>query len=399
MTHPDLSVKPPVMPIARAGPTAPAGRPAGGMTYGRARLLLGVTGVGVWVVLASAALLLGLPGWVARLAGPGLPTNMIAVACIAAGVLIVQSPLDLVGGYLLPRRHGRLAGGFGAFLSGWLRGAVVYMAVFLIVGMALLLASRVAGGLGMVAVGVVGTLALLASRSSIARVVGGLRRVETPSSLGSDVVVLDASDIGFTGGTDGLVRATAQVIPGAWIRELDPESLGLAVRRRREAVASGLWRRGRVGALVFIWAGLAIAGSRVGGLGGGAGGVLAFAAVFTLWSFVGLLVLPTLSRRASLAVDARLVGGGTDPADLARLAGALDAMQDDEPSRPGWIEAVFHPIPDAATRTGATRRSAFAASDIARTAAFLGLAGLSPLGRAVHCNSGRPALWVYLPLD
>ncbi|MEM1423248.1 MAG: hypothetical protein AAGH64_04520, partial [Planctomycetota bacterium] len=68
--------------------------------------------------------------------------------------------------------------------------------------------------------------------------------------------------------------------------------------------------------------------------------------------------------------------------------------------RSGWIETIFHPIPNVTSRSDdAPSRPPLAAWDIARTSAFLGLAGLSPLGRAVHCNSGRPALWAYLPLD
>ena len=150
---------------------------------------------------------------------------------------------------------------------------------------------------------------------------------------------------------------------------------------------------------MFIVLGFGVAGSQVGGLAGTAGGVLAFGAVFTLWSFVGLLVLPTLSRRASMAVDRRLVEEGVDPADLAALAGALDAMQDDEPSRAKWIEGIFHPIPNVTSRGADGASARLAAWDVTRTSAYLGIAGLSPLGRAVHCNSGRPSLWVYLPLD
>ena len=36
---------------------------------------------------------------------------------------------------------------------------------------------------------------------------------------------------------------------------------------------------------------------------------------------------------------------------------------------------------------------------LARTALYLSHAGLSLLPRAVHCNAGRPELWVYLPSD
>ena len=397
------------------------------MTYGRARLLLGISGVGFWVVLAAGVLVAGLPGWVAGLTGGRLGWDVAAVAAGAAVVVLLQAPFDWVGGHVLPRRHGRGGGGSasaGSFAGRWVRGVAAYGSVYLVVGLALLAASRAVGAPGFVLAGAAASLALLALRTPLARLVGGLTRAETPEPLGPDAVVLAAPDVGFTGGTAGVFRPGAQLVPAHWTRTLGRDRLALALRRRREAAESGLWSRGRLGALAFTWVGLVVAAwlagvvvrpdsvgvveggtAGVGGLGGagGAGGVLAFAAVFTLWSFVGLLVLPTLSRRASTAIDARLARAGADPADLAALASALDAMQDDEPSRPRWIETIFHPIPSVTARGGASTRprptSRLASWDIARTSAFLGLAGLSPLGRAVHCNSGRPSLWVYLPLD
>lgn len=236
-------------------------------------------------------------------------------------------------------------------------------------------------------------------RTRLAALAGDLRSVGSDGAAGDDAAVIASSDIGFTGGIEGVLRAQRQIVPRRWIDALSPELLSLAVRRRREAAASGLWLRGRVVSLAFIWIGLAIAGSQVGDLSGTSGGVLTFAAVFTLWSFIGLLFLPTLSRRASVAVDQRLVRAGVDPAELSALAAALDAMQDDEPSRPEWIERVFHPIPNVTSRHHEQTPSRLGGWDAARTSAFLGMSGLSPLGRAVHCNSGRPSLWVYLPLD
>jgi hypothetical protein len=35
----------------------------------------------------------------------------------------------------------------------------------------------------------------------------------------------------------------------------------------------------------------------------------------------------------------------------------------------------------------------------ARTTVAISPAGLGLLGRAVHCNCGRPSLWVFLPID
>ena len=87
---------------------------------------------------------------------------------------------------------------------------------------------------------------------------------------------------------------------------------------------------------------------------------------------------------------------------LEQTMTALDRLQDDEPARARAIEAVFHPIPSLSRRL-----AALAAPEgprlgpwhAARTALFLSWAGFGFLSRAVHCNSGRPELWVLLPCD
>lgn len=374
--------------------------PARGITYGRGRLLLGVSGVGTWVVLALLALIFDAPSFIAEQTGMSLAPNAGAIAGIALLALLVQSPFDLLGGYLLPKSHARTDASLASFVRSWLRGAIAYTLVAVIIGAGMLLASRAVGVFGIIAVGVLASLLLLIARTPFAMLLGGMRTAShTEANNEDDTRVLDSPDVGFTGGIEGVFQARAQLLPKRWHDDLDDDTLALLLRRRREAVSSGLWHRGRLGALVFIWAGIALAASQVGSLAGTAGGLLEFAAFFTLWSFLGLLILPTLSRRASRAIDANLINAGTSPEDIAALASSLDRMQDDEPDRPGWIEAVFHPIPNASSRESLPGPAPFAAWDIARTAAFLGIAGLSPLGRAVHCNCGRPSLWAYLPLD
>ncbi len=369
------------------------------MTYGRSRLLLGISGVGTWVVLAAVTLGLGLPEWVAGATRADLGAEFVAILAASLMVLAIQAPFDLLGGYLLPRRHGRSSERFAAYTRRWLRGVAAYHLMYLGMGLLLLFASRGFGMPGMVLVGVAATFVLLGARTPLACFVGGMRRPVPVETLGDDVVVMSSSDVGFTGGIEGVAGARRQIVPRRWLETLSPEVLSLAVRRRREAVTSGLWLRGRVASLAFTWVGLAVAGSQVDSLIGNSGGVVKFAAVFTLWSFLGLLLLPTVSRRASLTIDRRLADQGVGMGKMSELAAALDSMQDDEPSRPRWIERIFHPIPNVAARRGKPTSLRFAAWDAARTSAFLGLCGLSPLGRAVHCNSGRPPLWMYLPSD
>lgn len=78
----------------------------------------------------------------------------------------------------------------------------------------------------------------------------------------------------------------------------------------------------------------------------------------------------------------------------------LDELQDGEPMRPALVETLFHPIPSVQTRLDGPRaQGRIGYWDAARTSVYLSLAGLGLLSRAVHCNCGRPSLWVFLPTD
>ena len=128
---------------------------------------------------------------------------------------------------------------------------------------------------------------------------------------------------------------------------------------------------------------------------------------FTLWSFLGVLVLPTLSRPAVIAAD-RWARSSHDADVVASTITQLDAWQDDEADRGPGIEAIFHPVPSRSARLRALRASdaptdtvevASGAWHATRMMLYLSWAGIGGLSRAVHCNIGRPALWVMLPGD
>jgi hypothetical protein len=153
-------------------------------------------------------------------------------------------------------------------------------------------------------------------------------------------------------------------------------------------------------ALAFTLSGLGFSAAIVGpDRLGSAGGTIALSLWFTLWSFVGLLILPTVSRRAVAELDAYVRAAGVSETLAKATARALDAHQDDESERLALVETIFHPIPSVRNRDHAAARPAPGGWDAARTAVYLGLAGGGLLGRAVHCNCGRPALWAFLPVD
>jgi len=355
--------------------------------------MVGITGVGTWVVAAIAFLAAGgpdaLPG-----ADATASDQVAAVAAVIGAYILVSLPFDLLGGLILPRRHGRACPGTDAFVVAWARGVLVQAIATGGAVLAVVAAGR-AGGTG-AAVGVIAALALAIgiSRVPLARLVADLP-VEAPAA-GGDVLTVGAEDPGFTGGISG--TGTRMLLPRAWDRALGQ---GLAVERARRQWAIGApYVLGLVLAAAWTTAGAALSFVLPDAGVQSAGQVVAAGAWFTLWSFVGLLVLPSVSRPAVYAADAAALR--EHPAEeVARVIRALDALQDDEPERPGGVEVIFHPIPSAGRRIRRLGQAAPAIRPwhVARLALPMSWCLLGLLGRAVHCNAGRPDLWVLLPSD
>ena len=364
------------------------------MTYARARLLVGITGVGVWVVAATVFLALGGAGLLPAAHSP-IGTAGATLAGALAVYAVVSLPFDILGGLVLPRRHGRVAPTPARFVAAWLRGVVV-QSVVMAAAVALIIVAGRAGGRG-AAVGVVAALSVIIAiaRLPIARL-GAAIGPPRPLPDAHDITVVAATDPGFTGGLVG-VRGR-DVIPAAW-REALGDALPIELARRGAHAGASYWL-GILIAAAWTTAGAALALMLPGGGADGVGPMVATGAWFTLWSFIGLLVLPSISRPAVRAADAA-AARSWPAAAVAGVISTLDARQDDEPERPGAIETIFHPIPGAASRISglASARPAIRPWHVARLALPMSWCCLGFLGRAVHCNAGRPELWVLLPAD
>ena len=390
-------------------------------TYARARLFLGMSGVGLFVVLSVLALWFGWP----RLYLPGSDASVAhevgALAALLGIYLLISLPLDWLGGYFLPKWYGRRSQSFERFLAGWFSGALVHGGLLLLIAIALLLAGKT-GGTGralVVVAGAMGLLLLLQERT--ASLVGNLRERESRGDVSRvkqllrrwgvrplvPVRVYASRDEGFTGGIVGLPGRERIVLPRHWFHEFDMETMALVLARRTALVREGAGRTLGV-AVAFGWnlIGFALVANLVPGAGVGSVAELAALALgFTLWCFLGLLTLPSLSRYGVFAAD-RVAARYNSNGRLEAAVRALDKMQDDEPRRPPLVETIFHPLPSVesrlsrlATSRGSTPAGGMSPWNAARLSLYLSWAGLGLLSRAVHCNAGRPDLWVHLPVD
>lgn len=378
------------------------------MTYARARLWLGITGVGSLVVLSTLAILLKAPQALLGDSNRFGFTGTFQLATVVGLLAIWLMPFDFIGGYLLPRKFNRSDRTFASWFGGYLKAAIMHSALYVLGGFFILLLSQqfgFSGGLAAVSTGilvcfVIRNRMVLSRESKLAsadKLLDAIALIQSWEIFVPKTVVVDHEDVGFTGGIIGLGRNTKIVIPRGWLR-FTRQQLAVAIARRAVAINSGSYTRGLLVAFVWNAAGFMICATIPGaGLSSVAGFVMT-ACAFTLWSFIGLLILPTISRNASLIIDEDLVRRGMPTELIAAAAESMDQMQDGEPHRSRLIETIFHPVPNVTSRNRKPT-SQIGAWNAARTTLFFSWACLGALSRSVHCNVGRPELWTMLPTD
>ncbi|MBC8140360.1 MAG: hypothetical protein H7Y38_02835 [Armatimonadetes bacterium] len=370
------------------------------MSYARARLWLGITGVGTVVVLCVLFLALRLPAVLLPTGTQFVPRDVVALATVLFVYAAVQGAFDFFGGHILPTEYARTTRPFAAFLMGWLRGGVCHSAMLLAVGLTLLTAARWGGFWGTFGAFAGWSVVLIAAQSAIAAIIGG---VSYRRDTGEKRTVIASSESPyFTGGIAGLPGFETVILPARWGMIFSPEAQTAIRLRKRETVRSGARTRGLALALGFNSIGFALAYAAGGGTASVAG-LVATSLYFTLWSFVGLLMLPTPSKRGVFEADHRAVAAGASTDTLTNVIQTLDRDQDDEPARPNGVETVFHPLPSVERRLARLAMPETGgdpgAWHAARMAIYLSWAGMSLLSRSVHCNAGRPDAWVFLPSD
>ncbi|MFT4542839.1 MAG: hypothetical protein ACI835_005308 [Planctomycetota bacterium] len=374
-------------------------------TYARARLWTGIVGVGTIVLLATALLAFEVPTLLLEGRGGTLGADAVLLFTVLAIGAFVVLPFDILGGFKLPSRFGRPVLTARRFAAAWFRGVLVLLTVSTVNGVVLLAAGRAGGRPAALAGFVTISLLMVVLQEPIARLVGGLRRVPSNriAKLTTDtrrIVLLHGTDPGFSGGFTGL--SAKLVLPEHWFRLLKPRELSLLLERRKHILRSGAWRRALTLAVTWNAFGFLIASLLPSAGVGSVSELVTTILGFTLWTFFGLLVLPTPSRRATLSVDSVVAPDEPSRELLGEAVKVLDDLQDGEPERSPGLETIFHPVPSVANRMRAllepVSRSR-GAWHLARTALYLSYAGVSLLPRAVHCNVGRPELWVYLPTD
>ena len=350
----------------------------------RRRLRLGITNVGFWVLAAVAGL-----WWLARWDTSGFDFRRLAF--MGATVVVAQSAFDVIGGkWLMPAPRPAMR----VFLRRWLPGALGHTLVLWCVGLLSYASLQLTGGFWCAIV--LATAGMAVGRPFFLRAIGGVSTRSLP--LGDAMsLVADGTSTAFTGGIVGFGRGARSLLPTSWATGLPQDQLAAESCRRQWQVERGLPARTLI--LVLCWN---LLGASIGSFAfrlterPHAEALLAYACWMTIWAFVALLLLPTLSRTAVFAADRFAADSGHDPRNW--IAHFPDLVGEDGSSRSA-VQAIFYPIPSAALRLRQLEqpRSGTILGNLARTNLYYSWATLTLLGRAVHCNVGQPALWVFPP--
>ncbi len=354
------------------------------LQLGRRRLWLGITNVGFWVLAACAGL-----SWLV-IGRDHAPGGRLLLA-LGAGAVAVQGIFDVIGGLMLmPAPRPSLM----AFLLRWSRGMLGHTLVLAGVGIVSTISLRLTGGFGAGIAFAMSALAL--SRRPLLRVIGGAASTELTHD-GARMFTVAVDDPAFTGGIVGLGGGARSLLPASWLATLPKEELDAELSRRRWQITNAL--PARAFALILLWSLLGtFTGTHIFHLAERtpAMALFAHACWMTLWAFASLLVLPSVSRKAVFAADRAAAESGHDP--RAWITRFPDLVGEDGSSNDA-VQAIFYPVPSAERRLGRLGRptTGLIPGNLARNNLYYSWATFTLLGRAVHCNAGRPALWVFPP--
>ena len=373
------------------------------MTYARARLLLGTSCVGTIVVLCALSLWLGLPQEYFSPSPQSLKDTVTGLLPFFLLVNLILFPFELLGGLILPKQFARIDLTLTQFLGTLSRAAVIHLGFSLSLAALVIFTANSFSPLFGFFVLVAALLLLIILQGPLAFFIKPPKALEPIKNQQlPDIINVDMIGESYTGGVAGFPGFENIYSPKNWQKDLSEQGWTEQIKRKQLLILKGLRTKGVLAATLFVTTGIIISLAPSGSSLLTVAGLVNMTLWFTLWSFIGLLILPKLSREAVFAADK--LEPILDQKEFIKTLNKLEELQDGEPNRTVAIESVFHPVPSVTRRqqnleANQTNPSPIVLWNLARMSIFLSWVGFNPLSRAVHCNCGRPHLWVFLPTD
>lgn len=374
------------------------------MSYSRARLLLGITCVGLWVVLSVIILGTSLSEPLFATDIQPVHVELYQVLLLVGFYIVIMLPFDILGGYTVPRAYGRNNQTGMAFLKNLLVSVLFHAFILCTFAFVVLFLWRQFGIAGAMAFYAVASCLLLLFQLTLLRFISGgiASRTEPRSSSENQVIRIFSQQQENVGGIFGVPGRERIVVPESLHARVGEEGIATVIARRIAILQSGARRNGVLIAWLFNAVGLFISLLLIDPENVGVSFIVQLSALMTCWNFIGLLLLPSLSRQGVFLGDRLAMQNGVPKETLIHTFRTLDTTQGDEPSRENWNQAIFHPTPSVQSRVDALEAGTVtfpAAWGTSRMMLYLSCASMGLLFRAVHSNVGLTEQWISVACD
>ena len=349
------------------------------------RLRLGIFNVGFWVIIAATIL-----SFRATLESSATQIQPVWIWIIGlGGYLAVQGVFDWIGaGYLGSRVETN-----PEFKKQWVKGVALQTIFWTLLSALIILANYL--GTGYCIACLLGILLLSFTQLICLNWVNGSsQKIDDPTDFQGKTFMVDCPEPTFTGGIIAGLGKHKHVIPENWKAS---KSLDLEIIRRNYMASKDLPFRAFLIVVAWNLVGVAIGDwLNIFDSNSVALTILYFSSWMTLWSFTSLLVLPSLSHSTVFAADQ--AAHQEDPESLAAYIENFPEVIDEDGHKNSFVQKIFYPIPSSELRLKTLdQRTSFQWGPLSRTNLFLSWATLNLTARSVHCNVGRPPLWIMPP--
>ncbi|MEC8283447.1 MAG: hypothetical protein VX024_02790, partial [SAR324 cluster bacterium] len=243
---------------------------------------------------------------------------------IVLAYICIMLPLDILGGFVIPKLTKYKKESFPKFWKRLSRGIMLHAAILWISGLLIMEIGKHYGILGVMALLMSTSALMLLLQNPLARIVAGYKiygedrenfRRRIGELLSRRTVVVKEEDPTFAGGITGLPWMEKTIIPSRWL-EMSEDELKAQVLRRIGALRTHSRHRGVMVAILWNLYGFYSAS-----LFSGAGvetvqGLFLTSMAFVVWMCLGQVILPNLSKTGSTEADRYATANGVSESVL-----------------------------------------------------------------------------------
>ena len=375
------------------------------MKYTISKAWFGLFNLATWILIACVGLFSEWPAKLFPVETSSLFVEIQWWTLIVLAYVLIMLPLDIIGGFIIPKLTNFRKESFPKFWKRLSRGIIFHAGIIWASGPLIMEIGKYYGILGVIGLLISMFVLMLLLQNPLARIIAGYKiygedresfRSRIGELLSRRTEVVKEEDPAFAGGITGLPWMEKTVIPSRWL-EMSEEELKAQILRRIGALRTHSRHRGIM--IAILWN---LYGFYSASLFSGAGvetvqGLFLTSMAFVVWMCLGQVILPNLSKAGSTEADRYATDNGVSK---SALEAALKSQM--QWSRDGQIEmdrlekllAPSLPINQRLEFLQTEPSRLPGAWDSARIAQFLSWSCLGWFSRADYNLCGNPQNWV-----